>query len=390
MKDKLKNLPKVGFLAPFDFNEVYGNTLRPMYELYGLRSNNFNNTVLYCLKSNKQLKFQQKEINRSILSIIPDRLKFKNASYLFDIPFLDKIRIKDNIDILQIENIYSFFAINKNKLKNVKIITDFHAIPSIALRDKYSNAQNIKSKIIKICIPLIENLERKAVTLSEKIIVASHNIKEDLICKYKIDEDKIEIINNMVNCSNFSLNKRYKIRGELTLGVIGPFTDDINNVISSIESISKKTKFKMKLIGRISKNDIQKLSKYSNIEVLGGVNSERYRSFFDEIDVLLLPYFHSHRGGGSRNKLLEAAASGVPIVSTSNGAIGFKEKYALLIGNTEQELIDNLRLLEGDISLRKHLGKSLRKIIQANYNYKKETKKLISIYNSLMGGITNE
>lgn len=83
-------------------------------------------------------------------------------------------------------------------------------------------------------------------------------------------------------------------------------------------------------------------------------------------DVVVIPL---RAGGGTRIKLLEAMAHGVPVVSTSLGAEGIEVQsgtHAILADTPEEFAAGCLRLLE-DAALRAHLAQSGKALVNAAY-----------------------
>ncbi len=85
---------------------------------------------------------------------------------------------------------------------------------------------------------------------------------------------------------------------------------------------------------------------------------------------------------GSKNKFLEAAACEMPIITTSSGAVDFKQDL-LLIGDSSTELIKLIESMQNE-NERKKIGKSLRVEIEKNYNADVEIKKIIKLYNEYL------
>jgi glycosyltransferase involved in cell wall biosynthesis len=83
------------------------------------------------------------------------------------------------------------------------------------------------------------------------------------------------------------------------------------------------------------------------------------RPYFDAAMAVVVPLLE---GGGTRLKILEAAASGKAIVSTSLGAEGLKLRHddELLIADTSSELAAALIQLCRDAGLRRRLGQQAR------------------------------
>ena len=173
---------KIAIVAPFDFNENYGNTIRPLNQIKELLKKGIH-TKLYCTKRKNKLMVRQCEIQKPFFTI-PKILRPKDISFIFDLPIIKKQIFKDE-NIIHLNNYYSVLILPKNV--NKKIITDFHGLKSIALSDIMENAGFLKKSIYNmIVIPLIKKLERRTIEISDKIIVASKNIKQWIMIIWRV------------------------------------------------------------------------------------------------------------------------------------------------------------------------------------------------------------
>jgi len=204
--------------------------------------------------------------------------------------------------------------------------------------------------------------------------VACNFVKDEI---YKLNN--IEIIRNAVQPELYKPTKCEDIR----IGAIGPFLKNSwggEQIEKHIYKIAKESKHEIWLIGQIDKDYVELFKGFNNVKCLGRVKD--FKETLRNISILFLAYPDNSICGGARNKLLEAAACNIPIVSTPYGSLGFEEQDLIMTGETTEELLERIKELE-DYKLRKNLGKKLRNVIVQNYNYINETKKLIKIYNSL-------
>ncbi|MEQ1907637.1 MAG: glycosyltransferase [Vicinamibacterales bacterium] len=104
----------------------------------------------------------------------------------------------------------------------------------------------------------------------------------------------------------------------------------------------------------------------------------------------LRPHFHAARlvmapleyGVGIQNKVLEAMASGVPVVA-SNAAcegIGAVPDRDLLAGETDEELAAHAVALFGDEHRRQALARSGRRYVVANHDWVTLSQRLVAVY----------
>ncbi len=356
-------------------NRVYGNTLRPVMEAEGLLANGFDDFTVHCTKTNPGLGFEQTEMRKGPLSLIPRNLRPDGVPFLFDMPLVLKEKFAPEVTAVHAQNYYSVLAV-ANGFKG-KLILDYHSLKSSVLRDLHAGSLAHQYVIA----PFVKRIERKGIARAEKIVVASANIKREMVKEHDVPQEKIEVVNNMLDPAAFPRN-RYE--AEFEVGVVGPFAHINCEAMNALRSIANRTSANFSLVGSISSADKALFNGMDNVKVLGRLGDKEYKDYMASIGALLLPYGRYHRGGGSRNKLLEAAACGTPIISTRSGAKGFDEKNALLMAETPQEMITCIEELKNDVGARKKMGKGLRTIIKRNYNYFAETKKLIEVYESVM------
>lgn len=123
---------------------------------------------------------------------------------------------------------------------------------------------------------------------------------------------------------------------------------------------------KIKIIGKNAEEKIKYQDK--NVEIRGFVDSldEEYRSAKLSINP-------SISGGGIKVKLMEAAAFGLPIISTSYGLSGFMEdiQYGLMVKDTPKDFADAIvRLLENE-GLREEYSHRIYEYAQKNFDIQK-------------------
>lgn len=76
-------------------------------------------------------------------------------------------------------------------------------------------------------------------------------------------------------------------------------------------------------------------------------------------------------GGGTKYKILEAMAAGVPVISTTKGIEGLdvKHNHSILIGDTTNEWIDNIQTLCNDSGYVKKITRNARNVVEKQYSW---------------------
>ena len=139
------------------------------------------------------------------------------------------------------------------------------------------------------------------------------------------------------------------------------------------------------LVGRNPNSEVQSLAELPGVEVTGQVPD--VRPYFREAVAAVVPL---RIGGGSRLKILEAMASGVPVVSTSLGAEGLAacDGEHILLADTDDDLRRALLELVDDESLRHKIAASARSLIVERYDWPVIGDTLIGIYQQLLVSAT--
>ncbi|MGC8828864.1 MAG: glycosyltransferase [Verrucomicrobiia bacterium] len=140
------------------------------------------------------------------------------------------------------------------------------------------------------------------------------------------------------------------------------------------ESIYHKIKAKCPgarfiVVGRNPTKSVRELSeKDSSIVVTGTV--EDVRPYLRKASVMVVPL---RAGGGTRIKIYEAMAAGVPVVSTSIGAEGLAVEHNknILIADSPEEFAEQTTRLLKDNTLANAISAKGRKLVEENFSWEK-------------------
>lgn len=109
----------------------------------------------------------------------------------------------------------------------------------------------------------------------------------------------------------------------------------------------------------------------------------------------VLPYLHGARvlvvplnaGSGTRLKILEAMSAGVPVVTTTIGAMGIDAVPGthLLVGDRAEDLAAQaLRIVEDD-GLARSLSVEARRLVEARYDWRVAARPMVDLHHELAG-----
>jgi glycosyltransferase involved in cell wall biosynthesis len=120
------------------------------------------------------------------------------------------------------------------------------------------------------------------------------------------------------------------------------------------------------IVGRDPAPEVRALARQPGVEVTGTVDDVRpyYRDALAEVVPLRI-------GGGSRLKILEAMAAGVPVVSTRLGAEGLAviDGRNVLLADTAEGQARAILSLSEDRTLRQHFARAGRDLVRSRYDW---------------------
>lgn len=199
---------------------------------------------------------------------------------------------------------------------------------------------------------------------------------------------KINIVANGVDAAFFKKLKRKKLASPVVL-FVGQFKwlpnrDAVHFLHRDIWPLIRQElpNCKLWIVGRHPTLEIKALGDEPDIVVDEGI--EDIRQAYAGASVLLAPI---RSGRGTKYKILEAMASGTPVVATSLGIEGIKarDEKEVLIGESAKDLAKKTIEILIDQNKAKNLAIAANKLILKHYNWRIISSQLDSIYKQLGG-----
>lgn len=255
-------------------------------------------------------------------------------------------------------------------------------------------------------------LERKLAKISTKIIAISENQKQDLVYKYNIcPDEKVEIIKLGFDLERFQHNndeKRLDFRSkylikddEIAIALTGRIVPVKNHnlFLNAIAQLSKLSTRKLRFFIVGDGEDrlkVEEKAKQLNIDFVDFNANPRsalltFTSWIKDVDVVnagIDIVALTSLNEGTPVSLIEAQASGKPIVSTNVGGISnvvIENKTALLSeSNNIQQLTQNLfSLIEND-NLRKQMSNQGIDFVMEKFHYSRLVSETANLYHHLL------
>ena len=245
--------------------------------------------------------------------------------------------------------------------------------------------------LLNIDIAKIKHWEKYYWQSCTQLIVMSEEDKK-YISQF-IDSHKIAVVSNGVDTAWFE-QKRKKLPSQPTVLSVGTFkwlpnVESVNFLVKEIWPLikAKLPSSQLWIVGNAPTAQITNYQKHDpQITVTGGIPD--IRDAFNAAHVLLAPVLS---GKGTRYKVLEAMASGTPIVATDLAVegLGVKSGYQVLTSNTATGLaIATIKMLS-DPQLQLQLAERGRQFVHQNYDLQLISQKLHQIYLALGKKSTN-
>jgi MoaA/NifB/PqqE/SkfB family radical SAM enzyme/glycosyltransferase involved in cell wall biosynthesis len=282
-------------------------------------------------------------------------------------------------DIVVCSHPWSSLCINKNSKQF--FIYDAHNCEYL-LMNKILGNHYLKSFVLR----RVRKIESDACRKSDIIFACSNKEKNDFTELYKINPDKIIIINNGSGMKEkTSLTEKDECRRKLNILsrdkviiFIGAYyKPNIQALKLIIENIAPALKeFKFLIVGKVCDSLNHKILP-QNIILLGTVLDAQLDFALKASDVAINPMFD---GSGVNIKMLDYMSYGLPIVTTECGARGIETfgRQPMIVSSFEN-FVDNIKIIITDTALYKQMSEEGRNLVAEHYDWKKISTKLQNI-----------
>lgn len=212
---------------------------------------------------------------------------------------------------------------------------------------------------------------------ANKVVVVSNLDQKEI---EKATKKEVVIIPNGVDCDYFGEVTKTEPQKQ-TVVFVGSFTwmqnrDAVSYLLQKIWPKIAKEVYNAKLwiIGNNALKFIRKKDKNTIIEE----DVADIRKVYATSTVLLAPI---RLGGGTKFKILESMAAGLPVVTTPKGVEGLgADTNGIRVGETEDELITYTLELLQDKNKRAEISLKEKEFIRKNFDWKDISKKLEKVY----------
>lgn len=271
---------------------------------------------------------------------------------------------------------------------SIPIVLVEHNIEYLVYQRFLANTPLFLRPFLAIDVMKLKKNEQTFWKRATRIIAVSEKEKDG------IGLSNVSVVPNGVDIKQFQMKENLypAHKDEFDILFIGDFTwmqnrdsarwiiQEIYPQITSYFKNAKKTI--LWIFGRNIPSDIKNSGKHEDI-IFDENSDKSTEKIFAQADMLLSPI---RIGGGSQYKILEAMASGTPVVTTPLGIEGIEAKDGkeVLVGKTSHDLARlSAKILEDEV-LYKQIAQNARSFIEKNYTWEIIVDKLEKTYGEVV------
>lgn len=264
-----------------------------------------------------------------------------------------------------------------------RIVLNHHNVESHMMRRRANNEKNwavgwyLKNEARKL-----RRLEAEACRRCTTNLVVSH--LEEVRLKEVAEDARVDVVPNGVDVDYFRPRDLGKTQGQDGLVFVGrlswyPNEDAMEWFLDEIWPllVHAKDNRRITVVGDSPPSALRNYSGPGTVETTGFVPD--VRPYMNRAQIYVCPI---RTGGGTRLKILDAMAMGMPIVATSMSVegLGLSERQHFLRADSPVEFVEAINELEEDTVLRETLAVQARKEASRRFSWSVIGKKLEDAY----------
>ncbi len=201
-----------------------------------------------------------------------------------------------------------------------------------------------------------------------------------------VDTHHVVTVPNGVDCAHFTFGEGERETASILF--VGFFRHEPNveavryfcrEVLPRLQRVRRDTRFR--IVGAYPPEAVRRLAETPGVEVTGQVDD--IAPYYRRAAVFVAPVL---QGSGTRLKILEAMASGCPVVSTTIGAegLGARDGRELLLADAPEAMAAAIGRLLADDALARSIARAARDLVVARYDWDAVTARLVGYYRDAM------
>ncbi len=287
---------------------------------------------------------------------------------------LEKVLNQQQFDLVQIEGVHlwPYLSLIRRASGRPVVVADWHDIQSeVMWRYSEHAASVLKRPYARRTARLLENMERRFLEECDVHTVASERERGKLL--QRIPDARIEVIGNGVDIEYHGANADAR-RHATDLLFVGSMEYHANvdavcwfarHVWPQIQDQQPPLRFV--IAGRKPAPAVRSLATLPGVVVTGMVDD--VRPYYRNALAMVVPL---RIGSGTRLKILEAMAAGVPVVSTVLGAEGLAvtDDVDILLADSPVAMTNAIRALLDSPERRQRIAEAAAKLVRQHYDWR--------------------
>jgi sugar transferase (PEP-CTERM/EpsH1 system associated) len=299
---------------------------------------------------------------------------------------LGRLLAAESFDLIQVESIHlmNYLPMLRTAPNQPRIICEWHNVESDLMRQYAAREPNLARRWYarRTARLMSEAEERALATFDAHIAVSSEDASRLRSINSKA---RVIVIENGVDTSYYT-GDQSSVRDRILFVGSMDYHANIEGAIDFVRNVWPSTHernpgLRFTIVGRNPPPQVTELAAAPGVEVTGSVDD--VRPFYREAVAAVVPL---NVGGGSRLKVLEAMAAGVPLVSTTLGAEGIdvSDGKNILLADSAMQFADAISSVSRDPNLRARISEAGQALVTSRYEWSILGKKLVDEYQQLL------
>ena len=303
---------------------------------------------------------------------------------------IQRVLEKLSFDLIHVE---TFYVMQNLPQTSIPVVLVEHNIEYLVYKRFAESMSVLARPPLLIDVAKMKYWEELFWQKADKLIAVS---QED---RRVMKREDVEVVPNGVDINKFKIqSSKFKVeQKDIRILFIGDFKwvqnrDAVKWILTEIwpkvqsskfPLLSEASKFQSLRLCIVGRNIPESIKKFGNDDVIFNENAEDTVEIFNKATVLLAPI---RVGGGTSFKILEAMASGVPVITTTLGVsgIGALDEEEILIADDASLIVEKLSMILNDDAFYTEVSKKARKLIEEKYDWEIIVKKLEMVYQDVL------
>ncbi|MGB8771916.1 MAG: glycosyltransferase family 4 protein [Candidatus Korobacteraceae bacterium] len=334
----------------------------------------------------RQVGFGRIDLVRGILGPTPVSILNFMAPQIME--KVERVLHENRFDIIQFEGVHLLAYARRIRqiAPNVPLICDWHNVESEIQHRYAQTSENLARRLYaRRTAELLKRAEREVLRLADAHSVCSERERQMLLAE--MPEANITVIPNGVDTAFFAEGAADEGPRQ-TVVFVGSmdYHANIDAALFLAKNIwpglrARRPELRFVIVGSRPAPEVVELAKEPGITVTGTVDD--LRPHYRNAVMVVAPV---RVASGTRLKVLEAMAAGVPVISTPLGAEGLTVTPGkdILIAETPAEIIDAAAALHQDTPIWHELRANASRLVQTEYDWSVVGERLLGIYRELL------